>query len=655
MEPLQRMEELAKRISEASYRYYVLDDPIMSDARWDALYDELLALEKQTGVVLPDSPSFRVGGEPLSAFKPHRHLHRLWSLDKVRAEEDLRAWFGRVKAAHRKLTGLPPLSYTVEYKYDGLTLNLTYDGGKLVQAATRGNGTVGEEVLAQALTVRGIPLSIPYTGFIEIHGECYMRLSVLAKYNRENPETLKNARNAAAGALRNLDPKETARRKLDARFYAIGTIENPPFSNQEGLAGFMRDNGFPASPLLYAGEYEGGVLDAIHQVEEGRDALDFLIDGVVVKVNDLETREALGYTDKFPRGAIAFKFTAEEAVTTLERVTWEPGRSGKLTPIGHLSPVEIGGVTVRKATLNNYGDILRKSVTLGCAVRIRRANDVIPEIMGRVGDDAADGVIEKPDRCPACGSELSEIGANLFCLNRDCEPQVIARLAHFCSREAMDVEGLSDKTLLVLYEHLGVREPHQLYGLSAEQLEGLPGFAKKKAENLVKSLDASRERPLDSFIYALGIPGVGRATARDLAAEFGSLQKLREADDESLANIRDVGGVVAASIAEFFRDPVCAAMVDGLLGQGVKPKAAEKQSGSGKLSGMSVVVTGTLPTLSRVQAEELITKHGGSAASSVSRKTAYLLLGENPGGKLDKAKELGIPILSEEDFLKLLE
>ncbi|HSK69510.1 MAG TPA: NAD-dependent DNA ligase LigA, partial [Candidatus Limnocylindria bacterium] len=602
-----RMQELVRILNEANQRYYVLDDPMMPDAQWDALYDELLALEAESGVRLADSPSSRVGGDPLAAFVPHRHLNRLWSLDKVRSEEGLRAWFARTRAAYKKLFGLPPLSYTVEYKYDGLTLNLTYEGGTLRQAATRGNGVVGEEVLPQAMTVRGIPISIPYQGLLEIHGECFMRLSVLARYNREAPEALKNARNAAAGALRNLDPKETAKRRLDARFYAVGTIEDAPYADQAGLFQFIRENGFPASPLLYAGEDEEGVLEAIRKVEEERDNIDFLIDGAVVKVGDLRTREALGYTDKFPRGAIAFKFTAEEAVATLLRVTWEPGRSGKLTPTAHLSPVDIAGVTVQRATLNNYGDILRKGVEVGAAVRLRRSNDVIPEILGKVDGGGPGEAIPKPDRCPACGAELSEIGANLFCLNRDCEPQVIARLAHFCSRDAMDIEGLSDKTLMVLYERLGVREPHHLYPLKPEILAGLPGFAKKKAENLTAAIAASRVRPLDAYLYALGIPGVGRATAGDLARAFGSLEAVRAASEEELALVPGVGGETASSITAFFRDPQSRAMVDGLLEAGVAPAAIKKAAAKGKLAGQSVVITGTLSTLTRREAEERIT------------------------------------------------
>ena len=649
-----RMRALVDEINRASYRYYVLDEPAMPDKQWDRLYDELKKLEAESGVRLPDSPTRRVGGEPLPAFQQHRHINRLWSLDKVQTPEELSAWFARARALHAKTPGLPPLSFAVEYKYDGLTLNLTYRDGLLEGAVTRGNGVVGEQVLPQARTVRGIPLSIPYRGLMEIHGECFMRLSVLAQHNRVSAEKLKNARNAAAGGLRSLDPAVTAQRRLDARFYEIGTIESPPYTDQEGMNRFITENGIPASPLLFVGSGEDDVAAAIRSVEERRDSLDFLIDGAVIKITDLETRAALGYTDKFPRWAVAWKFAAEEATATLLRVTWEPGRSGRLTPLAHLSPVDFSGVTVQRATLNNYGDILRKDLTLGCTVRLRRSNDVIPEILGRVEDGEAGEPIEKPDVCPACGSALTETGANLFCPNRDgCEPQVIARLTHYCSRDAMNVETLSEKTLETLYARLGVREPQDLYALKKEELVGLPGLQDKKADAILRALDNSRDCQLDAFLYALGIPNVGRATARDLALAFGTLEAVRAAQADALTAIPAVGGVVAGAILEFFADAANAGMVDALLTAGVKPREMRAAAG-GALQGRSFVLTGTLPTLTRQQAEDLISRHGGTVSSSVSRRTSYLLLGENPGSKLERARSLGIPALSEEELQKMV-
>ncbi|MGI6725080.1 MAG: NAD-dependent DNA ligase LigA [Christensenellales bacterium] len=647
-----RMRELVEQINHASYQYYVLDQPIMADAQWDALYDELKQLEQQTGTILHNSPTRRVGGETLPAFVQHTHLQRLWSMDKVQNLDELDAWFTRIEQTHARTPDLQPLSYAVEYKYDGLTLNLTYRDGELVQAATRGNGITGEQVLQQAMTIRSLPLSIPYQGLLEIHGECLMRLSVLAQYNRTASEPLKNARNAAAGALRNLDPQVTASRRLDARFYEVGMIENPPYQDQHGLHLFIVDNGFPASPLLYEGSDRDRVKQAIAKVEEEREQLDFLIDGVVIKVMDLRTRSALGYTDKFPRWAVAFKFAAEEATTLLERVEWEPGRSGKLTPLAHVSPVDFAGVTVRKATLNNFGDIQRKRLTLGSTVFIRRSNDVIPEILGKVEDGIEGESIPKPETCPACSSLLLEIGAHLFCPNRNgCKPQIIARLAHFCSRDAMNIENLSNKTLEVLHEHLGVKQPQDLYYIKEEQLVRLPGFQLKKAQNLIDALQISKDCRLDAFLFAIGIPNIGRATARDLALTFGSLDAVRAAELEQLLTVPAIGEIIASSILEFFTDPDNVHMIDALLAIGVSPRDMAEQMPNGILNGKTFVLTGTLPSLTRQQAESLILANGGMVSSVVSRKTSYLLQGEQPGSKARKAAQLGIPVMDEEQFL----
>lgn len=651
----QRIRELVDRINEASHAYYVKDQPIISDAQWDKLYDELVVLERQTGTILPDSPTRRVGGDPLPVFVQHTHINRLWSMDKVNSEAELSAWFTRVRQLHSRAPGLAPLAFAVEYKYDGLTLNLTYQNGQLVQAATRGNGIVGEQVLPQAQTIRGIPFRIPYQGLMEIHGECIMRLSVLSKYNRTAAEPLKNARNAAAGALRNLDPKVTASRKLDVRFYEIGTIQDPPYQDQAGLNRFITENHFPVSPLLYVGSDEQAVIKAILDVEAKREELDFLIDGVVIKVIDLATRRVMGYTDKFPRWAVAYKFAAEETTTTLERVTWDVGRTGKLTPLAHVDAVDFSGVTVRRATLNNYGDISRKRLTLGSTVFIRRSNDVIPEILGRVEDGITGETIEKPVNCPACGSLLEEIGAHLFCPNRlGCKPQVIARLTHFCSREAMNIESLSEKTLEVLYDHLGVRAPQDLYRLTPMELIGLPGFGQKRAENIIDALTISRDCELDAFLLAIGIPNIGRATARDLAQAFHNLDAVRAANMDQLLAVPAVGEVIATGILSFFEDPVNNQMVDALLALGVRPREVQNQAEGTAFAGKTFVLTGTLPTLTRQQAEDLITKNGGSVSSSVSRRTSYLLLGENPGSKAQKAASLGIPSMSEEELFQII-
>lgn len=661
MNTTQRMRELIDELNNASVHYYTYGESIMSDARWDEKLNMLIALEKESGVVLPDSPSVRVGAEPLASFESHRHISRLWSMDKVQSKEELFAWIQRVEKQHAQLNDgreilLPPLSYAVEYKLDGLTINLTYQDGQLVQAATRGNGEVGEGILAQARTIRCVPLTIPYKGLLEVQGECIMKLSTLEAYNRTADEPLKNARNAAAGALRNLDPAVTAKRKLDAFFYQVGTIVDPPYTDMDGMLAFLKENGFPTSQYAeHASNYDE-ISDRIDKVEEQRSTLDFLIDGAVVKVCDLATRQAMGNTEKFPRWAVAYKFAAEENTATLLDVTWELGRTGKLTPLAHLTPTDIGGVTVKRATLNNYGDILRKNVAIGCEVWIRRSNDVIPEIMGRVGETGdAETVITPPSHCPACGEKLVERGAHLFCMNRrSCKPQAVARLAHFAGRNAMDIDTFSDKTAELLYDALGVRDCADLYRLTVNDLLVLDGFKQKRAENLISALEKSRTCTLDAFLFAIGIPNVGRKTARDLASHFGSLEAVKAATLEELTAIPDVGDIVAASVVEFFSFHENLEMIDRLLAAGITPQH-ESDAVSDILAGKTIVVTGTLPSLSREEAEKLIAAHGGKPSGSVSKKTAFVLAGEKAGSKLTKAQSLGIPVLDEAAFMSLID
>lgn len=647
------MRTLVDYLNETARAYYVLDNPVISDAEWDRLYNRLLAMEKETGEVLPDSPTHRVGGEPLAAFRQHRHITRLWSMDKTQSEEELNAWFDRAEKLRAQDPTLPPLTYGVEYKLDGLTLNLTYENGVLVQAATRGNGEVGEAVLPQARTIRDIPLTIPWQGLMEVHGECIMRLSTLEKYNETAQEPLKNARNAAAGALRNLDPTVTAERKLNAYFYSVGTIENPPYHDHAGMLRFIREQGFPVSPYFQVAESRQEAMALIRQIEEQRPGLDFLIDGAVVKVMDYRTREAMGFTDKFPRWEVAYKFAAEENTATLEKVTWELGRTGKLTPLAHVSPVDFAGVTVKKATLNNYGDIRRKGLTLGCTVWIRRSNDVIPEIMGKVDDGAAGAPILPPETCPACGGPVTARGANLYCLNREsCRPQAVARLKHFASRDAMDITGFSEKTADVFYDKLGVRDAADLYHLTAEQLSSLDGFQEKRVKNLLDALEESKRCALSRFLLAIGIPNIGRRTARDLSAAFGTLDRVRAASMEELLSIDEIGEIVAQSVLDFFSFPENQTMIDRLLRAGVTPQA-EKLSAGGAFEGMTLVVTGTLASFSRQEAEAFIREHGGTASGSVSKKTSFVVAGESAGSKLTKARALGIPVITEEEMVKM--
>ena len=642
------MRNLIRRLNEASQAYYFGDDPIMSDKEWDALYDQLSALEKEQGVVLPDSPTHRVGGTPMSAFEEHTHVSRLWSMDKVQSLQELEEWIRRTE----KLAGRTDLTYFVEHKFDGLTLNLTYKDGYLQQAATRGNGVTGEAILPQARTIRTVPLEIPFKGFMEVQGECIMRLSTLEKYNATAREPLKNARNAAAGAIRNLDPAVTAERHLDAFFYQIGTIEGMSFASQPEMLEFLKANHFPVCDYLGRPTSRDELIACIHQIEEARPALDYLIDGVLIKVGDFELREQMGYTDRFPRWAVAYKFEAEETTTILRDITWELGRTGKLTPLAHVEPVDFYGVTVRKATLNNFGDIQRKRVAIGAPVWIRRSNDVIPEIMGRVGEPAkGETEIVRPTHCPACGCELVERGAHIFCTNREgCRPQAIARMTHFVSRDAMDVDGLSEKTLAQLYDQMNVRDCADLYSITLEQALTLEGFKQRKAEKLLAALEKSKSCTLDAFLHAIGIPNIGRKTARDLAAAFGTLEKVRAATADELVALPDVGDIVAQSVVEFFSYEENQAMIARLLAAGVKPQEAAGKA-EGVFSGKSIVVTGTLPTLSRNDAEELIRANGGTAASSVSKKTAFVVAGEKAGSKLTKAESLGIEVIDEAELL----
>ncbi len=655
---LQRMRELIDKLNEASRRYYDQNESDISDDEWDAMYAELRRLEEKTGERMADSPTRRVGGAVMEGFEQHRHIARLWSMDKAQSEEEIFAWAQRCEKQTTEAGGLPKNSYCVEYKLDGLTVNLTYDGGKLVQAATRGNGEVGEAILPQAMTIRTIPLTIPFMGRMEVQGEGIMRLSELKKYNETAAEPLKNARNAAAGALRNLDPQVTASRHLDAFFYQIGYIEGKSFETQQNMLDFMKENGLNISPFVRPAQTIEEAMEAVHEIEEKRETLDFLIDGATIKITDMRTREVLGTTDKFPRWSIAFKFPAQETVTKLLKITWEVGRTGKLTPLAHLTPVDICGVTVKRATLNNYDDICRKGVRVGEDVWVRRSNDVIPEIMGAVQRNGETN-IQPPTVCPACGGplvKLREDGVHLFCLNRtSCRPQAIARMAHFASRQGMDIETFSTRTAGLFYDELGVRSAADLYSLDREKLVALKGFGEKKADKLFAELEKSKDCELDAFLFAIGIPNIGKKTAYDLMAHFGTLEALMQATEQELVDIEDVGGIVASSITEYFADEENRRFVNRLLEVGVRPQMHAQEDAGTLFEGLTFVLTGTLPTLSRAQAQEMIRKNGGKATGSVSKKTSVVLAGESAGSKLDKARELGVQIIDEAQFLQMIE
>ena len=643
---MNRMRELVDKLNKWAHEYYVLDNPSVPDSEYDKYYDELKKLEEESGEVLPDSPTRRVGGEPLKAFSRHEHIARLYSLDKAVTKDELSAFFTRVKKV------VPSPEFTVEYKFDGLTMCLTYEGGNFVRATTRGNGTVGEDVTAQCLTIKSFPLTVSYKGTLEVKGEAVIRLSVLEEYNKTAAEPLKNARNAAAGAIRNLDPAVTAKRRPEIYFYDINYMEDGAPATQAECFEWLKKEGFKVFPYVRLCKSEEEVEEAIDEIEVGRRNIDVLTDGAVIKLNDVAVREILGSTDKFPRWAIAYKFEAEESVTTVRRVRWQVGRTGKLTPLAELEPVDLAGVTVRRATLNNYGDILRKGVKTGSKVLIRRSNEVIPEILGTVEHTEGSIDIKKPEVCPFCGAEIAEVGANIFCPNRLCRPRVVAKLAHFASKDAMDIEGFSEKTAEQLYDETGLINASQLYKLTKEQLLSLEGFKDKKAGNLLSAIEKSRTVPLDRFIYALGIEGVGKVAAADLAKSFGDMQSLRAADSQSLVALDNIGEVTADTIVGWFEDNENLAELNRLLSY-ITPQTKKVISG-GVLAGQFVVLTGTLPTYKRSAAQKIIEDNGGVCQSSVTSKTTLVLAGEEAGSKLEKAKKLGIKIIGEDEFKAML-
>ena len=646
---MNRQRELVDILNKWAHEYYVLDNPTVSDKEYDALYDELRALETESGEVYPDSPTRRVGGEPIKGFEKHTHIARLFSLDKSVTEEDLSAFLTRVK----KATDTEP-KYTVEYKFDGLTVCLTYDKGEFKRATTRGNGVQGEDVTAQVLTIKSFPLKIGYQGTLEVRGEAVIRLSVLDEYNKTADEPLKNARNAVAGAIRNLDPKITEKRRPDIYFYDVNYRLEGGELSQTDAHEFLKREGFKVFPYFKVCKNGEEVLSAVKEIEVERRNIDVLTDGAVIKVDDPIVREEMGFTDKFPRWAMAYKFEAEEVTTLLKEVIWQVGRTGKLTPLALLEPVDLGGATVSRATLNNYGDIERKKVKLRSRVLVRRSNEVIPEILGTTEyyEDSAEVI--KPCTCPACGSNLEEVGAHLFCPNRACTPRVVAKLDHYASKNAMNIDGFSESTAQTLVEKKGVQNFSDLYALKAEDFTDLDGFKDKKIGNLLTEIEKSKTPRLDAFLYAIGIDGVGRVAAKDLATKFKSVENLKNATVDELVLMDNVGEITAKAIAQYFQDETNLAELTALENVGVKPVWSEEKT-EGVFSGESVVLTGSLTKFKRSEAQKLIEAKGGVCQSSVTAKTTLVIAGEEAGSKLEKAKKLGIKIIDEEEFIKRIE
>ena len=645
---MDRMRELIDQLNKWAYEYYVLDNPSVTDREYDKLYDELRKMEELTGRVEFDSPTKRVGGEPIKEFERHKHIARLYSLDKCVTYDQLSAFFTRMKKA------VENPEYTVEYKFDGLTVCLTYDNGKFVRATTRGNGVEGEDVTAQALTIKSFPLTINYKGTLEVQGEAIIRLSVLENYNKTAKEQLKNARNAAAGAIRNLDPKVTAERSPEILFYNVNYMSDGELPTQEAHFDFLKKEGFKVYNFIRVCKTEQEVFDAIEQIEVERKSIDVLTDGAVIKLNDAIVRENIGYTDKFPRWAVAYKFEAEESITTVKEIRWQVGRTGKLTPLAIVEPVDLAGATVQRATLNNFGDLTRKDVKVGSKVLIRRSNEVIPEILRAVEHIDGSMDVHKPEICPYCGTPVVETGANIFCPNKYCKPRVVGKVAHFASKDAMDIDGLSEMTATQMYDELNLRECSELYGYTAEDLAHLEGFKDKKINNTLSAIEKSKTVPLERFLLALGIDGVGKVAARDLAKEYKSIDGLKAADCEGLLAMENVGEITADAITNWFKDENNLTEINNLLAAGVTPETSQSGAREGIFAGQFVVLTGSLQDFKRSEAQKLIEERGGECQSSVTAKTTLVVAGEAAGSKLAKAQKLGVKIIDEETFKSML-
>ena len=662
MDKKKLIEELVEELNKYAYEYYVLGNSSVTDKDYDKKYYELVDLEKETGYKLPYSPTQRVGDVILPEFKKYTHKARLWSLDKAQTLEEIREWHNRnikfLEEYNRTSDEeLPPLKYILTKKFDGLTINLSYDeNGVLVTGATRGTGAIGEDVTAQVKTIKSIPLKIDCHDFLEIHGEAIMTTEAFEKYNSEAETPLKNLRNGAAGALRNLNVAETAKRNLSAFFYDVGYKEGAPFKTYMEMLNFIKTKGFPMDDYIRKCKTLDEIQKEIDYIRDIRFDLNYDIDGLVIAIDDIRTRELLGYTVKFPKWAIAYKFEAQEATTKLLDVEWNVGRSGRVSPTAILEPVELAGVTVKRATLNNMDDIARKGVRLGAEVFVRRSNDVIPEIMGVV-PESLEGTkeIEEPKVCPACGAHLVHEGVHIYCENTlGCKPQMVKTIVHFAGREAMNIAGFSEKTAEQLFEKLDIRDISDLYKLEYEKLLDLDKFGPKKAQNLLDAIEKSKDCTLEAFLYSLGIPNVGVKTAKDLVKRFESLENLEKATFEELVSVQDVGDIVARSIIEFFKEERTLKVINELLSLGVNPHYEKKEVLESPFMGKTVVVTGTLENYSRTSIKEKLESLGAKVSGSVSKKTDFVIAGEAAGSKYDKAKSLGVTILSEEEFENMI-
>lgn len=663
----QRAAELREQLHYHIYRYNVLSDPVISDAEYDALYNELRELEAaHPELITPDSPTQRAGSDLSEDFPKVRHPAPILSLSNGYSLDDIRAWEERNL---RLLASGTTLDYTLEPKLDGLTVVLTYEKGVLVQGATRGSGEIGDVVTPNIRTIRNIPLRIPAhrdgpppPALLVVRGEVMYLKKDFERVNQRQIEqglpVYVNARNTASGSLKQKDSRITASRPLTGFFYGIVESVGITLDKQWDILEYLRDMGFQIGP---DSAYYPTLSDIIQQIptwESHRNQLDFEIDGVVIKVNDLRVARELGIVGKDPRGAIAYKFPAQESTTRLLEAVVSVGRTGRIIPNARLEPVFIGGVTVSNATLHNYDIVQALDIRVGDVVTVRRMGDVIPNVAGPIINlrDGSEIPIEPPTHCPFCGTAIirPEGAVDYFCPNVYCPERVYRQVEFFVSRAALDIEGMGGQTVKTLIDKGLIRDEADIFSLTAEQLLELDGFAEKKVNNLLASIDAAKSRPLARVITALGVDGVGSTVAVALANHFGSLEALANAAVEELQETTNVGAILAQGIYTWFRDPYHLGVLEKLKNAGLTMQAEAREKVSSALEGLTFVLTGTLPTLSRDQAAEMIQENGGKVTSTVSKKTSYVLMGDSPGSKAEKAAKLGVPIISEDDLKHLL-
>jgi DNA ligase (NAD+) len=660
-----RAAELRELLDRYSYRYYALDDPEVPDAEYDRLMAELMAIEAEhPDLLTPDSPTQRVGAAPLAAFGAVRHRVPMLSLDNAFSEEEVRDFDRRIR---ERLPETPRVRYSAEPKLDGLAVSARYEHGSFVQGATRGDGETGEDVTQNLRTIKALPLKLrgadlPST--LEVRGEVFMPIAGFERFNKEalarGEKTLVNPRNAAAGSLRQLDPRMTAARPLDLFIYGVGHVEGGALpGHHSGVLQALRRWGFKICPQSRTVESIEGCLEYYREMGAARAKLGYQIDGVVYKVDDIKLQRRLGFVSRAPRWAIAHKFPAEEALTTVRGIEFQVGRTGALTPVARLEPVFVGGVTVSNATLHNMDEMQRKDVRPGDTVVIRRAGDVIPEVVRTLAERRVAGaeLVTLPKRCPVCGSPVvreSDQSVARCTGGRSCPAQRKEEIRHFASRRALDIQGLGDKLVDQLVERDWVKTPADLFELDASQIETLERMGEKSAQKLHAAIDAAKNTTLPRFLYALGIRDVGEATALALARHFGGAEALRDAPEAEILEVPDVGPVVARNIRAFFDNPENRTLLERLLASGIHWPAVERPQSIGHIAGKTFVLTGTLGGMTREAARDAIVQRGGKVSGSVSKKTDYIVAGADPGSKLDKARDLGITVLDEAAFAELL-